>query len=97
MVTDFWHGRSWPVLRAKLRHRANPNYWIPKIQANMERDEWTSRELEKLGWSVIRIWEGAVKEDLGTVITEIEAALEATHLPRREGGPTGGAWPRCEG
>jgi DNA mismatch endonuclease Vsr len=35
---DFWHGRNWRVLRAKLARRANPQYWIAKIRANKRRD-----------------------------------------------------------
>ena len=35
---DFWHGRYWPALQEKLRSRANPDYWIPKIQSNIDRD-----------------------------------------------------------
>src|SRR5947209_1948897 len=25
---DFWHGRDWPALRAKLLRRHNADYWV---------------------------------------------------------------------
>jgi len=52
---DFWHGRDWPVRRAKLSSGANPRYWISKIEANMRRDRRRSEELRGLGWTVIRV------------------------------------------
>ena len=35
---DFWHGRNWAQLEKKLLSRANPEYWIPKIRYNRNRD-----------------------------------------------------------
>jgi DNA mismatch endonuclease (patch repair protein) len=54
---DFWHGRDWRSLRVKLKRRANPDYWIPKIRSNIERDRRNERLLAEDGWLVIRLWE----------------------------------------
>ena len=54
---DFWHGREWPSLRAKLARGANAAYWIAKIASNIRRDRQNDRRLRKLGWSVVRVWE----------------------------------------
>lgn len=35
---EFFHGKDWEVLKPKLEKGKNPNYWIPKIERNMERD-----------------------------------------------------------
>lgn len=35
---DFWHGRNWQELEKKLKHRANPDYWLAKIEYNRSRD-----------------------------------------------------------
>ncbi|MBI5617507.1 MAG: very short patch repair endonuclease [Gammaproteobacteria bacterium] len=42
---DFWHGRDWLVLREKLERRANPGYWIPKIEMNIRRDRQQEADL----------------------------------------------------
>lgn len=60
---DFWHGRSWADRREKLRAGANSKYWIRKIKANMARDLWHNKKLEKLGWKVLRFWESEILED----------------------------------
>ena len=60
---DFWHGRNWPTLRERLLHRANADYWVPKIARNMERDSEQAHALEALAWTVIRIWETDILSD----------------------------------
>ena len=35
----------------------NVDYWVPKLERNVERDEETNALLKKEGWRVIRIWE----------------------------------------
>lgn len=49
----FWHGC--PV--HGTQPTANASYWGPKIEENKARDQRHTRELESLGWKVIRIWE----------------------------------------
>src|ERR1019366_2162614 len=60
---DFWHGRNWRSRKAKLARGANAAYWIPKIEANIQRDRKKTRELEQLGWSVLRFWETDILRD----------------------------------
>ena len=38
--------------------------WAEKITRNIERDERINRELEALGWRVLRIWESEIKTDV---------------------------------
>lgn len=35
----------------------NANYWIPKLERNVERDQETTILLKRAGWRVIRVWE----------------------------------------
>jgi DNA mismatch endonuclease (patch repair protein) len=61
---DFWHGRDWSQRRRKLIKGANSAYWIAKIKANRERDKRHEKELRKLGWTVVRLWEKDILSDL---------------------------------
>ena len=36
--SEFFHGKDWEILRSKLEKGKNADYWIPKIQRNMDRD-----------------------------------------------------------
>ena len=74
---DFWHGRDWPSLRAKLARRANPDYWIAKIGSNIERDVRISRELRSLGWRVIRLWETDILRQPEEAVAVVADALRS--------------------
>lgn len=60
---DFWHGRNWEEQKPKLRQGTNAEYWLSKIESNMERDALNNTLLEADGWSVLRIWETDIKRD----------------------------------
>lgn len=72
---DFWHGRDWPQLHEQLLHRANPDYWIPKISRNMHRDVEQTRALEEAGWAVVRLWETDVLRDPEAAATSIQGIV----------------------
>jgi DNA mismatch endonuclease (patch repair protein) len=55
----FWHGHS--CKRARLPE-TRPEYWGAKIQKTVERDQRHRKELTKLGWRVLTIWECQLKD-----------------------------------
>jgi DNA mismatch endonuclease (patch repair protein) len=67
----FWH--SCP-LHATVP-KANREWWVAKLAANVERDRATDRRLEEAGWSVRRVWE---HEDM-----ELTASSIADHVRAR--------------
>ena len=73
---DFWHGRDWERLREKLRGSANPDYWLPKIARNRQRDAEQTATLTEQGWHVIRLWEGDVKQDAEAAARQVAEAVE---------------------
>lgn len=73
---DFWHGRNWQVLQEKLLHGTNSDYWIAKIQRNMERDLLNNEILKRDGWLVIRVWEKDIKADVRRVAGNIKTSVE---------------------
>ena len=57
----FWHkhdcGRFvWPS--------SNTEYWIPKINRNVERDKQNHKKLIDMGWKVLIIWECELKKNV---------------------------------
>lgn len=51
----FWHQH--PGCAAAKRPRTRLDYWIRKLDGNMERDQRRRAELEVAGWKVMVIWE----------------------------------------
>lgn len=54
--SEFFHGKDWDILKCKLQKGKNSDYWIPKIERNMERDRIKDKELLFLGWTVVHFW-----------------------------------------
>lgn len=59
---EFWHGYNWK--QKKKRIKANRDFWIPKIERNMQRDKSNTTKLQDMGFTVIRFWEHEIKKDL---------------------------------
>lgn len=70
----FWHGCP----RCYCRPKSNRKYWDAKIARNRERDRKVSRELRRLGWRVIRIWEHDLAEKSDPFAQKFWAALEVS-------------------
>jgi DNA mismatch endonuclease (patch repair protein) len=72
---DFWHGNNWEIRRQKLKTGTNPDYWLAKIQRNMERDRETTLRLESIGWIVLRFWESEIRADARRIAEMIGETL----------------------
>ena len=56
---DFWHGNP-----KKFRiPKSNSDYWQQKILGNRRRDREITKELQDLGWQVIRFWESSLADE----------------------------------
>lgn len=66
---EFWHGYNWNEKKKKIVQ--NRDYWIPKIEKNIQRDIKNNELLQELGWKVIRIWEKDLKKDINRCVGEI--------------------------
>ena len=53
---EFWHGYDWENQK-KIRLHRNREFWIHKIEGNIQRDKKEEAELIKMGWIVLRFWE----------------------------------------
>jgi len=56
----FWHGHD--CRRGARVPNTNQDYWVAKIQRNVERDKVHRAALDSLGWSVLVIWECETKD-----------------------------------
>jgi DNA mismatch endonuclease (patch repair protein) len=55
----FWHGHGchffkWP--------KTNTEFWTTKILSNMNRDSRSCKELRKLGWNPVVVWECRIRK-----------------------------------
>jgi len=73
---DFWHGYNWTEKKRKIK--SNRDYWIPKIERNIQRDKEINLLLESKGFRVLRFWEHEVNKNFDNCIQKIISELEAT-------------------
>jgi DNA mismatch endonuclease (patch repair protein) len=60
---DFWHGHP-----KKFRiPKSNSDYWQEKILGNQRRDREVTRDLKRLGWRVLRVWESSLGDEEAVV------------------------------
>ena len=67
----FWH--KCPVCFQEPETRKD--FWMKKIQSNIERDKKVNRQLKKDGWKVIRIWEHEIRKEPEKTMKRILALL----------------------
>lgn len=48
--------------------KSNREYWVPKLQANVDRDRLVDQALVSSGWLVIRIWEHMPPEEAAELV-----------------------------
>jgi len=56
----FWHGCRWHCTQP----RQNAAFWRKKLAGNKARDRLVTRQLRRLGWTVVRIWEHELRTRL---------------------------------
>ncbi len=71
--SEFWHGYNWE--ERKKDFKSHQEFWIPKIERNMERDKEVTEELQKQGWTVLRFWGKEIKKNTGGCADIIEKAV----------------------
>ena len=72
---EFFHGQDWEVKKPKLMNSKNSDYWISKIERNMERDHENEQKLLFMGWTVIRFWGKEILKNTDDCIKVIEEAI----------------------
>lgn len=66
---EYWHGYNWEIRKPKIK--TNRDFWIPKIERNIQRDRQVNKELSDLGYTVFRFWEHEIKENLDRCINDV--------------------------
>ena len=74
--SEFWHGYNWE--ERKKDFKSHQEFWIPKIERNMERDAEVTAKLESEGWTVLRFWGNEIKKNSAQCADIIEKAVHST-------------------
>ena len=67
---EFWHGKDFDI--NKYRIKSHREYWINKIEKNMERDVRNDNLLRQMDWIPLHFWSKDVEKYTEYCIDEIE-------------------------
>lgn len=60
--SEFWHGFDWEHRKGDFD--TNREFWIAKIERNMQRDLEVNHILEEQGWEVLRFWGKEIQKNI---------------------------------
>ena len=66
---EFWHGYDWEQRKEKIK--SNREFWIPKIERNIQRDAEVNEALQGLGYTVFRFWQKEVDKNLDECLDRV--------------------------
>ena len=72
--SEFWHGYDWVHKKEDIKSRRD--FWIPKIERNIQRDIEVNETLRSEGWTVLRFWGKEIKKNLDECADKIERAVK---------------------
>lgn len=72
--SEFWHGYNWAIKKNEIK--SNREFWISKIERNMQRDIEVNEFLQNEGWLVLRFWGNDIKKNIESCIGVIETAYK---------------------
>lgn len=78
--SEFFHGKDWEVLRSQLERGKNADFWIKKISKNQQRDEEVNKQLQYLGWTVLRFWGKDITKHTEECVQVIEETIFDTMM-----------------
>lgn len=71
--SEFWHGYDWENRKNDIHTRRE--FWIPKIERNIQRDIEVTEGLQNEGWIVLRFWGKDIKQNVSECADIIEKTI----------------------
>lgn len=78
---EFWHGKDWEIQRGKIK--SNKDYWVKKIERNMQRAQEVDLALSEMKIVVFRFWSKEIKKDLEGCVEKVLAHIARQRANRR--------------
>lgn len=76
--SEFWHGYDWENRCNDFK--SNRDFWIPKIERNIQRDKEVTAELVRQGWTVLRFWGKEIGKNTKGCADKIEKAVRCEQI-----------------
>ncbi len=71
---EFWHGKDWEQKKAVIK--GNREFWIAKIERNIQRDIEVTGRLKAKGWTVLRFWSNDVVKNTTCCAEKVKEIIQ---------------------
>ena len=71
--SEFWHGKDWG--KRDWRIRSNREFWVKKIENNIDRDLAVNETLKEKGYVVLRFWGEEIMKNTDACVEKIISTL----------------------
>lgn len=75
---EFWHGKDWEQKKAEIK--GNCEFWIAKIERNIQRDIEVTGRLKAEGWTVLRFWSNDVVKNAGCHAEKVKEIIQTRRI-----------------
>jgi DNA mismatch endonuclease (patch repair protein) len=72
--SEFWHGKY--LMEKKYIPKTNTEFWVEKIERNIERDKVVNQKLNDDDWTVLRFWEADIRKNVAECADTVEETLK---------------------
>ena len=72
--SEFWHGYDWENRKKDIK--SHQEFWIPKIERNIQRDIEVNDKLRSDGWIIIRFWGKDITKNTKKCADIVEKAVK---------------------
>ncbi|MBQ4913485.1 very short patch repair endonuclease [Maribacter sp. MMG018] len=79
---EYWHGYNWEERKPKIK--TNREFWVAKIERNIQRDQEVNAKLKEMGYTIFRFWESEIKKDLERCLTKVTDHLKCVETQLRQ-------------
>ncbi len=76
--SEFWHGFDWKNKSKAIK--TNRDFWIKKIERNIERDKEVNKKLTEQGYKVIRFWGKEILKNTDNCVKIIEEEIKKAKI-----------------
>ena len=73
--SEFFHGKEYENLVERLKKGKRADYWVNKINKNVQRDAENEAELHGNGYQVLRFWGNDVIKNLDICVRTVEEKI----------------------
>lgn len=73
--SEYFHGKDFENLKTQLIKAKDPDFWIDKIQRNIERDDEVNQLLRSMEWTVLRFWGKDILKNTNQCVQAVEEAM----------------------